>query len=278
MPVNPAYRDFLIALDAIEGGADPWAAYESHYLRRHQDLLRAYWRQCWGADDERMCELVREMRTGDYRALRQALERADIERLAREALDRCASLIDLPEPQTDLLVGRFSPDAFLFDVDGTWHIGVGLERFAHFSSLPLFIAHEYGHYARRLLAPPPQTLADHLVGEGAAVVFAEAAYPEQPLARHLRMKPRRIHDLRQQAPQLWQTLKPHLQANDIEAFAGLFYSGRAWSGFPPRAGACLGYWAVREFARARGAQPAGRAVLAAPASAVLKMCLQGLVL
>jgi len=269
MPVNPAYRDFIAALDAIGRGADHWDAYDQHYLRRHRDILRAYWRQCWGADDERVREIVREMRPGDYRALREALEHADIEPLAQEALDRCAPLVDLPEPQVDLLVGRFSPDAFVLDVEGSWHIGVGLERFAHFSGLPLFIAHEYGHYARRMLAGPPQTLGDLLIGEGAAVAFAETAYPSQPLARHLRMKPRRVHEIRQQEPRLWQALKPHLQAHDIGAFAGVLYGGRGWSGFPPRAGACLGYWAVQEFAQARGQPAASRAVLAAVSASII---------
>jgi hypothetical protein len=269
MSVNPTYRDFLAALDAIERGADRWAAYEQHYLSRHRELLRAYWRQCWGADEERVREMVREMRPGDYRALRQALEHADVDQLSREALDRCAPLVGLPEPQVDLLVGRFSPDAFLLEVEGGWHIGVGLERFAHFWDLPLFIAHEYGHYARRMLAAPPQTLGDLLVAEGAAVAFAQAAYPERQLARHLRMKRRRLHEIREQEPRLWQALKPHLQGHDIGAFAGLVYGGRGWSDFPPRAGACLGYWAVREFAETRGEPATSCAVVAAEAASVL---------
>lgn len=269
MPVNLAYRDFLKALDAIEGGADPWDAYQHYYARRHRALLEAYWRQCWGSDEARERELVREMRPQDYRALRESLAVSNIEVLAREALERCAPLVNLPEPQADLLVGRFSPDAFLFRVGGQWHIGVGLERFAQFSSLPLLIAHEYGHYARRMLAPEPRTVGDRVIAEGASVAFAEAAYPERRLTRHLRMTPRRVHEIRELEPRLWAALAPCLDAEDVEAFAGVLYSGRRWQGFPPRFGCCLGYWAVRHFAHARGESVVSRAVLAAGSATIL---------
>jgi hypothetical protein len=269
MPINPAYRDFFMALGAIERGVEVWAAYERFYLTPHRQVLAAYWRQCWDADDERIRELVREIRPGDYRALREAIESADLERLAEDALQRCARLVDLPEPQVDLLVGRFSPDGFLFDVAGEWHIGVGLERFAHFSTLPLFIAHEYGHYARRMLAPEPVTLADFLVAEGIAVAFGHAAYPELPLARHLRLTPRRIHEIRELEPVLWETLRPSLDSRDMDVFAGVLHGARRWRGFPPRFGTCLGYWAVGHFAEGHGASAADRGVLSADSTAVV---------
>ena len=269
MPVNPAYRGFCSALDAIERGADPWAAYERHYLRPHCDVLTAYWRQLWGADEERVREIVNAIRPRDYQALRDSLRALDVDAFASEALGRCSALTDLPEPQVDLLVGRFSPDAFLLEVAGQWHIGVGLERFADFSHLPLFVAHEYGHCARRLLAPQSSTLGDRLVGEGAAVAFAQTAYPHQPLARHLRMSPRRLHDIRELEPKLWAALAPHLDAPDSDAFLGVVSGGRRWMDFPPRFGGCLGYWAMRHWAEVRGASPASREVLAAPTKAVL---------
>jgi hypothetical protein len=269
MPINPAYRDFIKALDAIERGVEAWAAYEQFYFAPHRQVLEAYWRQCWGADDERMREMVREIRPGDYRALRQAVDSVEIERLAEGALRRCAALVDLPEPQVDLLVGRFSPDAFLFKVEGAWHIGIGLERFAHFASLPLYTAHEYGHYARRLLAPELATLGDFLVAEGIAIAFSRAAYPELPLARHLRLTPRRIHEIRELEPELWEALRPNLNAPDADAFAGVLYGARRWKGFPPRFGICLGYWAAAHFAEAHGVSAPDPQVLAADSMAVL---------
>jgi len=272
MPVNPAYRDFLKALDAMEQGAEQWPAYETHYLRPQGEVLRAYWRQCWGADDERRRDFVREIRPADYRALREALNAQDVDRLAREALDRCAALADLPEPQVDLLVGRFSPDAFLFEVGGSWHIGVGLERFAHFASLPLFIAHEYGHYARRMLAGEVVTLGDRIIAEGVAIAFGEAAYPERRLARHLRMSARRIHEIRELAPRLWAAVKPHLDARDSDEFAGIVSGARRWRDFLPRFGGVLGYWAVQAYARQLGLEPTSREVLGAPTAAVLHGC------
>jgi uncharacterized protein YjaZ len=269
MPVNPAYRDFFKALDAIEGGADPWEAYRRHYLRWHRDLLEAYWRQCWGTDEERVREMVWEMRPQDYRALRESLAASDIETAAEQALKRCGRVVDLPEPQADLLVGRFSPDAFLLRVGEQWHIGVGLERFAHFSALPLLIAHEYGHYARRMLAPEPRTLGDRVIAEGISVAFAEAAYPERRLTRHLRMTTRRVHEIRELEPRLWAALAPWLAAEDVDAFAGVLYGARRWRGHPPRFGCCLGYWAVRRFAQARGESVVSRAVLAAASQGIL---------
>ena len=273
MPVNPAYRDFFKALEAIEHGVEAWTAYERLYLGQHRAVVEAYWRQCWGADDNRIREMVREIRPGDYRALRQAIESANIERLAEDALQRCARLVYLPEPWLDLLVGRFSPDAFLFEVAGAWHIGVGLERFAHFSSLPLFIAHEHGHYARRMLAPEPLTLADFLVAEGLAIAFSQAAYPELPLARHLRLTPRRIHEIRELEPVLWDALKPSLDARDVDAFAGVLHGARRWKGFPPRFGTCLGYWAAAHFAEGHGGPAVDRELLSTESTAVLRLYL-----
>lgn len=272
MPVNPAYRDFLAVLDAVAGGADLWAAYERHYLSRHPDVVRAYWRQCWGADDERLRQMVAEIRPADHRALREALDAGDVDRLAREALDRCAALLDLREPQVDLLVGRFSPDAFLFDVGGSWHIGVGLERFAHFGGLPLLIAHEYGHYARRMLAGEVAALGDRIVAEGMSIAFGEAAYPERQLARHMRMSARRLHEIRELTPQLWATVKPYLDAPYADEFAGILSGARRWRDFPPRFGGTLGYWAVQAYARRRGLASPSREVLAAPAAVVLGCC------
>ena len=269
MPVNPAYRDFFAALDAIEAGAEQWGAYQRRYLARHREVLRAYWSQCWSADEERMREIVREIRPDDYRPLRQALEHSDVDGIAREALRRCAALLDLPAPQVDLLVGRFSPDAFLFQVEGQWHIGIGLERFAHFAGLPAFIAHEYGHYARRTLAAEPVTLGDAIVAEGAAVAFSQAAYPERALARHLRMSPRRVHEIREREASLWAALKPLLGERDPGMLSAVLHSGRGWQGFPPRFGGCLGYWAVRHFADARAEPVTSRAVLAAESEAIL---------
>ncbi|HUT73224.1 MAG TPA: DUF2268 domain-containing putative Zn-dependent protease [Armatimonadota bacterium] len=279
MPVNPAYRGFLKALDAIAQGADPWSAYQRHYLGPQRAKVLAYWRQVWGIEEERLRQVIADLRPGDYASLQHTLQRdvgtptgEDVptaEALAAEAVARCAPLIGLPEPQVDLLIGRFSPDAFLFEVAGQWHIGVGLERFAEFSLLPLLVAHEYGHYARRLLAPEPATLADRLVAEGIAVAFAQVAYPEQPLTRHLRMTPRRLHEIAELKPELWAALRPHLDAPYSDAFAGIVSGGRRWRDYPPRFGCHLGYMAVRAFARMHGLSPAGREVLAAPASIVL---------
>jgi hypothetical protein len=269
MPINPAYRGFLKALDAIAQGADPWSAYQRHYLGPQREVVGAYWRQLWGFAEERLPEVARDLRPRDYRALRASLEAIEVEAPAAEAVARCAPLTDLPEPQVDLLIGRFSPDAFLFEVAGAWHIGVGLERFAEFSLLPLLVAHEYGHYARRLLAPELATLADRLVAEGIAVAFAQVAYPEQPLTRHLRMAPRRLHQIAELEPELWAALRPHLDAPYSDAFTGIVSGGRRWRDYPPRFGCHLGYMAVRAFARRHGLSPAGREVLAAPASIVL---------
>jgi hypothetical protein len=269
MPVNPAYRDFFKALDAMESGAGAWAAYEELYLRPHEDVMRAYWHQVWRVSEETIPELIRQLRPADYQGLRPMLEATDIDGLARQALSRCARLIDLPEPQVDLLVGRFSPDAFLFTVNSDWHIGIGLERFASFANLPLFIAHEYGHYARRMLAAEPRTLGDRIIAEGIAVAFAEAAYPESRLARHLRMTPRRIHEIREAEPGLWQALKPHLTAAEGEDLSGILYGAQRWMGFPPRFGGVLGYWAVRHFARAHGQPVTSRSTIAAESQAVI---------
>ena len=273
MPVNPAYRDFFRALDAIERGADAWAAYQELYFHPHEDVMRAYWQQVWRIRDEAIPELIRQMRPADYGGLRQMLQAGDVGQLAREALKRCAPLVGLPEPQVNLLVGLFSPDAFLFEVAGDWHIGIGLERFASFVNLPLFVAHEYGHFARRRLAAEPRTLGDRIVAEGIAVAFAEAAYPERRLARHLRMTPRRIHEIGESEPRLWKALRPHLKTGDGEDFPGVLYGAHRWMGFPPRFGGLLGYWAVRHFAEALGQPVTSRSIIAADSEAIISLYL-----
>lgn len=248
MGAHLIYQDFLRFLDALGAGtADPWQLYEDIYLRPNRAVLEAWWEQCIGRPRPVWQDRVRSVRPNDYGLLRDLCRDGDLAEIAKGALTRCRSFLPLwLEPEVYYLVGFFSPEGFVFEVEGRWAIGIGMERLGSLRLVPVLLAHEYGHCYRRKLGRP-RALGQRLVDEGFAVEVSARAFPERPVYEHLLMRPGQLAALREYEGPLWQAIRPLLGSED-EGLAGRVIYGRGerreW---PSRAGVYLGWQLVHEF-------------------------------
>jgi hypothetical protein len=278
--INLLYPDFFSFLDALAAGAEPWRAYRQFYFEPHREILSAYLSKVMRLPGQALKERVRAVRPQHYAQLRELVTRADLVAVTRQAIRRCQRAARYaPPPQVALLVGFFSPDAFLFKVSRRWCIGVGLERWRELDALPLFLAHEYGHYLRRLAISPPTggfTLAEAIASEGVAVAFSRHIYPERSLAEHLRVPPARLRWWQQHASLLWSKALPRLGSSSPRVIQ-TFVSGDPRTNLS-RCAAYLGCAAIA----ARLAQSpsrlsaADRRITQAPASQVLDQARRGI--
>lgn len=247
MSVHPLYEDFLRFVDALAAGeGEAWTLYEQYYLDPNREVLSAWWDQCLGLPEETWQGRVSSLRPEQYELLRAVVSGEDLLALAESALARCQEVLPLEvTPEVYLLVGFFSPDGFAFQVKGEWAIGIGLERLTGSRLIPILIAHEYAHCARRRLSSP-ETLRERLVEEGFAVALAARAFPDRLEADHLLMRPGQVSALRQYRRELWTAVEPYLDSEDEAIAARVLYGqvdNRAW---PSRAGMYLGWQLVRE--------------------------------
>jgi hypothetical protein len=280
--VNRLYLDFFLFLDDLERGADSWQAYCERYLRKHENILRSYWQQVFGLPDAQWKARVELVQPSHYAQLRELVQQADLPALVREALGRCLAVPPRSEaPPVSLLVGFFSPEAFLFRVEAEWHIGIGLERYRDFQLLPVFIAHEYGHWLRRSHVERNDTVAEKLVAEGIAVAFSRSAYPEKLLAAHLGVSPGRLRWWQDHASLLWQRLMPHLESRS-ESVAREWFAcpaGESEGACPERsrgehvfarAAGYLGYSAVSAYAASKGLSATDSEIISADAQQIVR--------
>lgn len=247
MSVHPLYEDFLRFVDALAaGGADAWTLYERHYLGPHREVLTAWWKQCLDLPEETWRGRVDTLRPEQYELLRAIVSGDDLPALASGALARCQEVLPLEvAPEVYLLVGFFSPDGFAFQVKGEWAIGIGLERLTGSRLIPILIAHEYAHCARRRLSSP-ETLCERLVEEGFAVALAARTFPGRPEADHLLMRPGQVSALQQYRRELWSALERHLDSTDEALAARVLYGQAEKREWPSRAGVYLGWELVRQ--------------------------------
>jgi len=249
LTIHLLYPDFFFFLDALAAGAEPWKAYRQLYLGPNRAVLSAYASQVMRLPRNAWRERVEDVKPQHYAQLRELVQRTDLPAVSRQAIQRCQSAVrhwpnPVPPPQAALLVGFFSPDAFLFRVSGSWCIGVGLERWRNFDALPIFIAHEYGHYLRRLAVRSRRTLQEAIASEGAAVAFSQRMYPQRPIEEHLRVSPARLRWWRDHEAFLWKEAARLRRAPDPRAIQTLL-------GGDPRSklSRCAGYLGCSAIAR-----------------------------
>lgn len=247
MSVHPLYEDFLRFVDALAaGGGEAWTLYEQYYLDPNREVLSAWWDQCLGFPEETWQSRVNRLCPEQYELLRAIISGEDLAALAQSALAHCAEVLPLEVmPEVYLLVGFFSPDGFAFRVKGDWAIGIGLERLTGSRLIPILIAHEYAHCARRRLFSPV-TLRERLIEEGFAVALAARAFPDRPEADHLLMRPGQVSALRQYQTELWTALEQYLDSGDEAVAARVLYGQAETREWPSRAGVYLGWQLVRQ--------------------------------
>ncbi len=244
MPVKALYKDFLRFLDSLPED-DPWPVYEKVYLQPHEDFFRAYWKNFPQLSRDELARRVRDIKKEDYGHLCSLMHAEDPESLTQEALRRCQKILPLdPEPPVYLFVGFFSADGVTIEVAGAPAVAIGMERFHDFKDLPLLVAHEYGHCTQRIhlqeFFPKKRNLLFSIIGEGLAVLFSEAAFPEIPLHRHLYLTPERWQWAKENRDVVLDLATPDLASDRL--IPVLFGPGDANAGLPPR----LGYFVARE--------------------------------
>lgn len=220
--------DFL----AVCAAADRVAAYHA-YLARHRALLAAYWHNnVVDLDSPPAGEVVRATLAADRRDLHRLLERVDLERLASDALETAAGLLEIEVPlDLVLMVGVGAANAAELVVGGRGAVVVAVEHFTGVANpetfglgldpelLPLWIAHEAAHVVRycaptsrsdlrRLVAEAGgydswalagrASLREQLLNEGVAVHAARLAapgYPDEAYFGFTRRQYRRMREM-----------------------------------------------------------------------------------
>jgi hypothetical protein len=202
----------FLSVCAASRPVDAYAAYHHRYER----VLSAYWRNnVLDPDSPHAAEVVRGALVANRRDLEKLLQSVDLERLATDALDRAAAVLELDtEIDLYLIVGVGAANAAELVVDGR---GVAILCIEHFTGqtnpdtfglglppqlLPLWIAHEVAH-AVRYTSPTSRSplralvaeaggsydywetgsravLRELLLNEGLAVHAARAAAPGHP--------------------------------------------------------------------------------------------------
>jgi len=217
---------------SVCAAADRVAAYRA-YLARHRPLLAAYWHNyVVDLDSPPADEVVRATLAADRRDLARLLERVDLERVASDALEAVAGLLELEVPlDVVLMVGVGAANAAELVVQGRGTVVIALEHFTGVANpetfglgldpalLRLWIAHEAAHVARycsptsrsdlrRLVAEGGgydcwalagrASLRELLLNEGVAVHAARTAapgYPEETYFGFTRRQFRRMREM-----------------------------------------------------------------------------------
>jgi hypothetical protein len=253
MAVHCLYPDFFRFLDGIndEGEREGrrWESFERMYFGRHSDILSTLWFECQTYSRENIRERVLAVKRGDYGELRSALFHYDLPGNTGAVLARCEGLTGPVAADVYLLVGFFTPDAFVADFRGKPSICVGLERFRTFMHYPVLLSHEYCHLLMALRkGRPGGDVADRAVREGLAVYFSRLAFPGESEHSCLFMKERGFRELLARYPSAREAAEELGRCR--ESGGGLF--DWQWAPNPPRAGYFFGYMLVREYVERTG--------------------------
>jgi hypothetical protein len=257
MAIYPLYRDFFRFLQTLDSDGDPWELYQKIYLGPHKRFLKAYWKSFFPQMDlGTLQDRVRRVSQGHYAALEHLIELNVPEVKTQDTLSRClAHLPRFPEPDVYLMIGFFSSDGFVVEVEGWPAIGIGLERYKDFRLLDVILAHEYCHYARRLalggsLRWGGETLAEKLLSEGLSVCFSQKIFPDRTLCDHLLMSPRRLNWCQANGQMLESIAQKEFTSTRLVPI--LFGRGDPGAGVPPRVGIYLGYRLVERMLKEEG--------------------------
>jgi len=164
----------FLAVCASPNPVDAYAAYHHRYER----VLSAYWRNnVLDPDSPHAAEVVRGALAANRRDLEKLLQSVDLERLATDALDRAAAVLEFDtEIDLYLIVGVGAANAAELVVEGR---GVAILCLEHFTGqtnpdtfglglspqlLPLWIAHAVTH-AVRYTSPTSRSPLRTLVAE-----------------------------------------------------------------------------------------------------------------
>ena len=252
--MRPVYRDFLRFLVALEGGEEPWGAFWRLYLVPNAKIFVKYWRAAHWLPLSALRERVRRVRPQHYGLLRTFEQVANLPGLAAEGLRRAKGVLPMPfSPEVYLIVGFFSPDGMVLEVDGRPTILVGMERLRVASDLALIVAHEYGHVGRMLLGPEERrTLLSCVVSEGLSAMLVRLAFPDAMFPRHLLFDRRRWNELVLCEREAMAFLRENWASEDPGLVRSFLDGGGPDGRFPARVGRYVGFRLVEDFIERTG--------------------------
>ncbi len=242
MKIYCLYRDFFVFLRIINLEKDTWGAFRRYYYDKHPDFLSYLWHTYQGYTARNIRERAGMIKKEDYADVENLLKIYDIEGRTREILLHCKRIYyDQDSCNVYILIGFFSPDAFVLWYKGRFVICVGLERFHDFKNYDILLAHEYFHYIQnKVRGSISGPLAVQLIREGICVHFSKIAFPGRKEHEYFFLTEQAFADARES----YQTIREKLQCNKLHR-EQLFSA--ASGGLPLRAGYYVGYRLVSEF-------------------------------
>jgi len=253
LKIIPLYKRFFRFLGHWRKGRPAWPVYWRHYCFPYWRFFAAYFSLFPLLDRQALKERVGAIRPQHYWRLRLLLRNNAAEKILRAVHERCF-LQAYPEDFSPiivyLIIGFFSPEAFLLALGGEKVIVFGLERFRDLSSLDLLYAHEYAHLLlgrKKIAIPQEKKAAWYLISEGLASWFSSQVLPERPLTDHLFLRRDRFNWCLENEDFLKDIFRS--SAQDLEKIIRYEQQGEMSLGLPPRALHFLGYRVVENYIR-----------------------------
>lgn len=246
--IFPLYKNFFRFLAACRQGEPAWQAFWRHYYFPHRKFFEAYLALFPLIDRPALKGRVEAVRPEHYARLRLLLRRRAAEKILASTHRRCLSLAqpeDREPVEAYLLVGFFSPEAFLLRIGKKAVVVFGLERYRDFSHLDVFYAHELAHLLieRKKIAVPQEKKAHwYLLTEGMACWFSSRVLPEHPLTDHVFLSRGRLNWCWQNLPLLRKIFRRYQE--DERKIRELESRGDPNLDLPPRVLHFLGYQAM----------------------------------
>jgi len=249
MRIFSLYQDFFLFLEKITTDSSKWKIYLTLYFKPHQEFLENYFSLFPLIDASNLRQRVEKIKASDYSQQKHLISVCPPEEIINESYEKCRSIVSSKEePEAYLLVGFFSPDAFVMNFHGKPVICFGLERFRDFRLLRILFAHEYAHFLLNLSSgeiPEDKKLKWLLISEGIGTCFSSLAFPESKISDHLLMRRDRLNWCQEHEDYL----------RDIycsgrfscEELIDFYRKGNHELDIPPRAGKYLGFQAVRKY-------------------------------
>jgi hypothetical protein len=243
------YRDFFAFLKRTKRHSPKWPGYLRWYCEPHREFFDAYFSNFPSLDRDSLRERVERIRNGDYSRLESLVAVSPPEVIIRRAYRKCRKLAaPREEPDVYLLVGFFSPDAFVLTLRGKPVICFGLERFKDFSLMAILFAHEYAHFLTGWARGKVRTAWEwkwRLMAEGLATAFSSLVFPERPLSDHFLVRRDVLNWYQANEDRLRQIYNPERYAPD--ELLEIFVRGKPECDIPARAGKYLGFLAVKKY-------------------------------
>jgi hypothetical protein len=233
----------------MKPGSGKWKIYLTHYFNPHQEFLENYFSHFPLINVSNLRERVEKIKASDYSLQKHLISVCPPEKIINESYEKCRSIVSSKEePEVYLLIGFFSPDAFVMNFRGKPVIGFGLERFKDFRLVKILFAHEYAHFLLNLSSgeiPEDKKVKWLLISEGIATYFSSLAYPESNISDHLLMRRDRLNWSQEHEDYLRDIYCSGRFSS--EELIDFYRKGNQELDIPPRAAKYLGFQAVRKY-------------------------------